>query len=252
MRDPVEEVVSLEMDPPEEIYGADDYDDFSFVCSNPDGSPISAEDAFVNGQIRPVFPVFDQRLLFSQTKAEETTSLPLPVRVRPQAQLKKLFMEDEELRSDTQDLTRVAPEIYCEWSPRKVGEAAPELGKKSYSTGFSKLWRFGDRIRRSSSDGKEAFVFLRSPSSGGGGEAKLKANGGSGSGSGSGRRTKGERETASCYHERHYARNRAENEMNKRKSYLPYRSNLVGFFTSVNNNNNNNNNNGLTRNPHSF
>lgn len=60
----------------------DALDDFSFVCLNPDGSPISAEEAFVNGQIRPVFPMFDPRIL---PDVNETT----PVRVRPQ--LKKLF-----------------------------------------------------------------------------------------------------------------------------------------------------------------
>lgn len=179
----------------------DALDDFSFVCLNPDGSPISAEDAFVNGQIRPVFPIFDPRIL---TDVNETTP---PVRVRPQ--LKKLFME--ELVCPTEDRTRASP------------AAAPELGKKSYSTGFSKLLRFGEKIRRSSSDGKEALVFLRSASSGSGGE-KAKGKGE--------KRTKGK--TASDCHERLYARNRAENEMNKRKSYLPYRSNLMGFFTTPN------------------
>ncbi|CAK9316596.1 unnamed protein product [Citrullus colocynthis] len=177
-------------------------DDFSFVCLNPDGSPISAEDAFLNGQIRPVFPLFDQRILSDGCyEVKETTS------VRPQ--LKKLFMEEFICSTETQT---------------KASTAAPQLGKKSYSTGFSKLWRFGDKIRRSSSEGKEeAFLFSRSASSGSGGGEKAEKK----------KKTR-KGETASYYHERHYARNRAESEVNKRKSYLPYRSNLMGFFTAPN------------------
>ncbi|XP_038891720.1 uncharacterized protein LOC120081118 [Benincasa hispida] len=180
-------------------------DDFSFVYLNPDGSPISAEDAFLNGQIRPVFPIFDQRILTDGGfEVKETTS------VRPH--LKKLFMEDF-VCSRTETQTRAST-------------SAPGLGKKSYSTGFSKLWRFGDKIWRSSSEGKEeAFLFLRSASSrsGGGGGDKAEK-----------KKTTTKGETASYYHERHYARNRAESEVNKRKSYLPYRSNLMGFFTAPN------------------
>ncbi|XP_050946836.1 uncharacterized protein LOC127151352 [Cucumis melo] len=169
-------------------------DDFSFVCLNPDGSPIRAEDAFLNGQIRPVFPLFDQRILSDDVNG--TTS-----------QLKNLFVEE-----------------FTE-SPQ-TRAAAPVLGKKSYSTGFSKLWRFGDKIRRSSSEGKEeAFLFLRSASSGSGQKAEKEKEK---------KKKKKKGETASYYHERHYARNRAENEVNKRKSYLPYRSNLMGFFTAPN------------------
>ncbi|PQP98244.1 hypothetical protein Pyn_15968 [Prunus yedoensis var. nudiflora] len=35
----------------------EDEDDFSFTCTNLDGSPISTDDIFQNGQIRPVFPI---------------------------------------------------------------------------------------------------------------------------------------------------------------------------------------------------
>ncbi|XP_023522662.1 uncharacterized protein LOC111786663 [Cucurbita pepo subsp. pepo] len=161
----------------------DTIDDFSFVCLNPD--------ALDNGQIRPVFPIFDQRILADggfQVK-EETTP------VRPQLKLKK------QLISSTEDRTKAST------------TAAPELRKKSYSTGFSKLWRFGDKIPRSNSDGKETFLFLRSGSSTEKGEKR------------------GKGETASYYHERHYARNRTESEMNKRKSYLPYRSSIMGLLS---------------------
>ena len=39
-------------------------------------------------------------------------------------------------------------------------EASPELWKKSNSTGFSKLWRFGELVHRSNSDGKERALAL--------------------------------------------------------------------------------------------
>ena len=39
-------------------------------------------------------------------------------------------------------------------------EASPELWKKSNSTGFSKLWRFGELVHRSNSDGKERGLAL--------------------------------------------------------------------------------------------
>ncbi|XP_022956461.1 uncharacterized protein LOC111458189 isoform X2 [Cucurbita moschata] len=144
-------------------------DNFSFVCLNPD--------AFDNGEIRPVFPLFDQQILADggfQVK-EETTP------VRPQLKLKK------QLISSTEDRT------------------------KASTTAVSKLWRFGDKIPRSNSDGKETFLFLRSGSSTEKGEKR------------------GKGETASYYHERYYTRNRTESEMNKRKSYLPYRSSIMGL-----------------------
>ena len=37
---------------------------FLFSCTNPDGSPISADNVFVNGQIRSIFPIFNLDLLF--------------------------------------------------------------------------------------------------------------------------------------------------------------------------------------------
>ncbi|GAU33785.1 hypothetical protein TSUD_221230 [Trifolium subterraneum] len=41
----------------------EEYDDeFTFVFADPDGSPISADDVFDNGQIRPIFPIFGQDL----------------------------------------------------------------------------------------------------------------------------------------------------------------------------------------------
>ena len=247
----------------EEEEEEEEEEEFSFVCMNPDGSPISADDVFQNGQIRPSFPIFDRSLLFADgDDGAEVSSLRSP--------LKKLFVEERDppsssssSSSDADELESLPPGSYCEWSGKAV-EASPELSKKSNSTGFSKFWRFRDLVVRSSSDGQDAFVFLNpnstnakqrvesikqmakaeknerppvAPSSekknkvGSDEAAKVKV------------KVQGKRgETASSAHERYYVRNKAK-EVDKRRSYLPYRPDLVGFFANVN---------GLSRNVHPF
>ncbi|XP_011651496.1 uncharacterized protein LOC105434905 [Cucumis sativus] len=205
----------------------EDDEDFSFVCANPDASsPISADDAFYNGQIRPVYPLFNRDLLF----VDET--LPPPLR--------KVFLE----KPDT-DLAPISESegaiegTYCEWSP-----ATAELGKKSNSTGFSKLWRFRDfmTVHRSSSDGKNAFVFLNNnhPSS----STSSSSSPNSSSKNNSPHKQLQQPQTSSSPHRTHYVNGRAQKkQVHKHKSYLPYRQDLVGFFTTVN---------GFTKNVHPF
>ncbi|XP_021812623.1 uncharacterized protein LOC110755698 [Prunus avium] len=43
----------------------EDEDDFSFTFPNPNGSPISTDDIFQDGQIHLVFPIFNPDLLFA-------------------------------------------------------------------------------------------------------------------------------------------------------------------------------------------
>ncbi|XP_062159114.1 uncharacterized protein LOC133866568 [Alnus glutinosa] len=224
----------------------DDDDEFSFACVNPDGSPISADDAFADGQIRPIFPLFNRDLLLADaydgdSKPEEDSSSAN----RPP--LRNFFVEERDTpssstTSESDELVGAPSGPFCEWS----GKA--ELSKKSNSTGFSKIWRFRDLVRRSNSDGRDAFVFLShssasaKPSSEPTTEAKKSDV--------VEKKEKVEKvevkrvvrgaKTASSVHEAHYVNNRAKREGDKRKSYLPYR---VGFFTNVN---------GLSRNVHPF
>lgn len=264
-----EEKEHVEEEENEEEEGGEE-EEFTFSCTNPDGSPISADDVFVNGQIRPIFPIFNRDLLFGGGYDGDLKSKVDSLSLRPP--LRKLFVEERdgssESASESDELESVPAETYCEWSGAASGrgkavEASPELCKKSNSTGFSKLWRFRDLVHRSNSDGKDAFVFLNhsSPSSSSSAandksrnetakkndkkveqndkkppvvvavkEAKAKA--------------KGKVKTASLSaHEKHYVSSRAKREGDKRKSYLPYRQDLVGFFTNVN---------GLSRNVHPF
>ncbi|KAI3813150.1 hypothetical protein L1987_17867 [Smallanthus sonchifolius] len=93
---------------------------------------------------------------------------------------------------------------YCVWRPTKC--------KKSSSTGSgSKRWRFRYLLRRSNSEPKKADIPKQKRNSGG---LQWKAQ--------------------TPVHEQFYVQRRAENEVGKRKSYLPYRKDLVGLFSNVN------------------
>ncbi|XP_004297631.1 PREDICTED: uncharacterized protein LOC101307982 [Fragaria vesca subsp. vesca] len=223
----------------EEEIEEEEEEEFSFFCTNPDGSPISADDVFQDGQIRPVYPIFNRDLLFadaydgdSSRRDDASPSLRPP--------LKKFFFEDRDApsssASESDELEALPEGSYCEWS-KNAKEVSPELrNNKSNSTGSSKLWRIRDLVPRSNSDGKDAFVFL-SPNS----AAKLKQNKDAAKAKAVEKaqvKDKGQKgkkaETVSSAHERHYVMNRAKKEGEKRRSYLPYRPGVVGFFTNVN------------------
>lgn len=263
-------------DPPRFIEEEDDdeeEEEFTFACVGAEESTVSADDAFHDGRIKPVFPLFDQRLVLARDLApgREDLSRRPPV--------KKVFIEAEDSPSPTAAEEKIdglegenAAEMYCAWSGKAV-EASPETCKKSNSTGFSKIWRFRELANRSNSDGRDAFVFLNnnneskttSPSkteekregdvkaasvssnnnesrtatcskreelqNSDGGKGKVKSN--------------GKKKTPPLSaHELHYVRNRALREGDRRRSYLPYKPELVGFFTNVNG--------GLSRNVHPF
>ncbi|XP_020217808.1 uncharacterized protein LOC109801205 [Cajanus cajan] len=192
---------------------SEEEEEFSFVLANPDGSLISADDAFDNGQIRPIFPIFNQDLLFSD---EYDGGAPIQV-----------FVEHQDDAPSPSATEPAAEGPYCEWTPKSA--------VKSNSTGFSKLWRFRDVKLRSSSDGKDAFVFLSNAPGAKAEKArnvvvkKVEMRKG--------------KTALSSAHEKHYVMNRARKESDKRKSYLPYRQDLFGFFA---------NSNGLSRNVHPY
>lgn len=236
--------------------------DFEFVTFRK-----AADGVFFDGSVGPVFPVFNRDLLTTEdgsggrsggrdaTAEEDASALQFPLR--------KLLIGDEDQErggdrdppssssSEADDLEAIPPGTYCVWTP-KSAKATPGRCKKSNSTGSSssKKWKLLDLLRRSNSDGKESFVFLTPSSSGSGlakkegraenskeqwssgstesgkvvGKPKAKGSGISGDG--------GERKVSA--HEAFYVRNRELKKVDKRKSYLPYRQDLVGFFASVN------------------
>ena len=229
----------------EEVEDGDE--EFSFACIGADGSPISADDVFEDGQIKAIFPLFDQSLLFDG----DSTDLPR----RPP--VKNVFVETEDPAPPLSAAEADLAGPYCEWS-RKAVEASPSVCKKSNSTGFSKFWRFRDLVHRSNSDGRDAFVFLNNgnPAPAESSKAVEKTDGSSEKkiatsvvvgevkatdGGGVKVRTKKVKKSVAAPLEQ-YMRNRGED--NRKRSYLPYRPELMGFFTNVNG--------GLSRNVHPF
>ncbi|XVF84980.1 hypothetical protein PTKIN_Ptkin17bG0082100 [Pterospermum kingtungense] len=217
----------------------DEEEEFSFVCLNPDGSPISADDVFQDGQIRPVLPLFNQDLIYADEDGSVLKSDEGDVSIRPP--LRKLFVEDssEETTATTSSSSSDPAGPYCEWrrGERTVKETSPDTCKKSNSTGFSKLWRVRDLMHRSSSDGKDAFVFISHPPPSVKSEKKNEKQ----DKKPTEKKEKSGKTASLSAHEKLYVKNRAIREGDKRRSYLPYRQ--VGFFTNVN---------GLSRNVHPF
>ncbi|KAG4205978.1 hypothetical protein ERO13_A04G135400v2 [Gossypium hirsutum] len=210
----------LEMEEKEE-------EEFSFDCLNPDGSPISADDVFLNGKIRPVFPFSNEDLVFANGNG--SVSKPEDCEVSVRAPLKKVFVEGSPETTSSSETTGPYRRI--------VEKTLPDTCKKSNSTGFSKLWRFKDFMIRSNSDGKDAFVFFNHTASSSG-TSSVKAE------------KKSEKPKATIKqksskttsaHEKLYVKNKAMREGEKRRSYLPYKQ--FGFFTNVNK---------LSRNLHPF
>lgn len=246
-------------DDDDEKHGQEDEEEgefeFSFVCREPEESPISADDVFYNGQIRPVYPIFNTDLLLADCDLLNETVL--KPRATRRLSLGKLMTEERDTQScsssEADDLESVPPGTYCVWTPQKPDSTSPGRCKKSNSTGSSKRWKFRDLLNRSNSDGKDTFVFLTPSASA---SAKAKKNeeksekeisNGDTKIAGNLKTTKVAAVTGeippSSVHEAHYVRNRAIKEGDKRRSYLPYRQDLVGFFTNVN---------GLSRNLHPF
>ncbi|XP_030553176.2 uncharacterized protein LOC115757189 [Rhodamnia argentea] len=227
--------------------GEDEEFEFTFACTNPDGSPVAADAVFENGKIRPFYPLFDRKLLFADDDCDGGSSPPL------RSPLRKLFVgglgsasTSSSSSEEGDELAGVPDGTYCVWRGKTGEEASAEGCRKSNSTGFSKLWRFKELARRSSSDGKDAFVFLNPKRRGKeegekeGGKAATTSKGGK-KGQTAATAATTTTTTAGEAHEKHYVKTRAQREGEKRKSYLPYKQ--VGFFTNVN---------GLSRNVHPF
>ncbi|KAM7468645.1 hypothetical protein LguiB_016207 [Lonicera macranthoides] len=227
----------------------DDDDDFSFVFNKYETSPIQAHAVVHDGQIRQVFPLFDRDLLADYYSESSEDRLPHQPPV-------KVFVESSTLSSSSSasdKIDGVATGPYCVWTKKGKDE-------KSNSTGFSKLWRFRDFVNRSNSDGRDAFVFLNNstakkvenlsekrPASESSPDKKLSSGEISDNGNGAGGKVKvkkaGKAKTAPISAHEVYMRNKGLHK-DRRRSYLPYRPELVGFFTNVHG--------GLSRNVHPF
>ena len=211
--------------------------EFAFVCREAQTSPISADDVFYNGQIRPVYPVFDQSLLLqgnvvdSDSAAVDKNSEKLAT-TKPRRQPLRMLMIEEEREtascssSEADDLENLPPGTYCVWAPPKASGGRGDGGccDKSSSTGSSKRWKFRDLLSRSSSDGGKDTIVFFAPA-----PTTTKA---------------ADKEDSNVVVARKVRRSsKGAEQVDKRRSFLPYRQDLVGFFSNVN---------GLSRNLHPF
>ncbi|XP_030956160.1 uncharacterized protein LOC115978276 [Quercus lobata] len=178
--------------------------------------------------------------------------------------LKKLFSEEHDpasyssSSSEVDELEGVPPGTYCVWTPHSnsppkaiASAASPSQCKKSNSTGTttssntksssSKRWRLMNLLRRSNSEGKDSFVFLTPKNK----EEEISNSNNSFEEENSNpkemkkvvvvkkKKKKEKEQTVSSAHEVFYGRKRESMERDKRKTYLPYRKDLVGFWASV-------------------
>lgn len=232
----------------EDINGNDGEFEFAFVCREPETSTITADEIFYNGQIRPIYPLFNTNLLNDNDQPPDrrknvdyTTSFdsskPRPRRLP----LRKLMSEERETTtscssSEADELDGVNPGTYCVWKPKggssriNIEQESPGRScKKSNSTGSSKRWKLRDILYRSHSDGKDTFVFLAPSKKDKAGNNKVMEISG---------------KFKEADHQEHCnSSNRDMKTGDKKRSYLPYRQDLVGIFSNAN---------GFNRNLHPF
>ncbi|KAL4568369.1 hypothetical protein LXL04_023980 [Taraxacum kok-saghyz] len=208
-------------------------DDFEFSLVLSDEEVTIEQNDHTQGWT--VFPVFDRDLLVKNEEDREAEAKADEIDVSSViAPLRKLFMDEREecsscSSSEPDELASPRAKAYCVWRPKAAdGCSSPSMTKckKSSSTGSgSKRWSIRYLLRRSNSEGKDPVVLLTpkkvdSP--------KQKRNSGEVS------KVAGRYKAQTPVHEQFYVQRRAEKEMGKRKSYLPYRKDLVGFFSNVN------------------
>lgn len=219
--------------------------EFAFVCADPDGSLISAEEAFQNGQIRPFYPVFGRNILLDEDVSQSTSSSSSSSMLKGILAEERMGNPSSSSSSDGGDpLEGLAEGTYCVWRKGRAaeaGEGGEGACKKSNSTGFSRLWRVKDLVMRSNSDGKDVFVFLNpkkakenattpmTTTAAAETKSVAKSNG-----------SKAKAATVAVRKGGHSLKHPGRSDNNRRRSYLPYR---VGFFTNIN---------GMSRNLHPY
>jgi hypothetical protein len=192
----------------------DEESEFEFAVVSTDTttfSAVSADDIFYNGQIKPLYyPIFDQNLLLNDNDdvVSSVSAVPNETTTRRRLPLRTLMFEESETTAscssstdESVDLEGVPEGSYCVWNPNSVGIER----KKSNSTGSgSKRWKLRNLLLRSHSDGKDKQpVMFQVPKT-----------------------------TASKVSPT--VENDGGKNQSRRKSFLPYRPELVGLFSNVN------------------
>ncbi|XP_010925654.1 uncharacterized protein [Elaeis guineensis] len=264
---------------PEHHYEVEDDDDdtsedfeFAFVIKDPDsGTAITADEIFSNGQIRPVYPVFNRDLLLAgggggggSGESVEVKTVRLPLRtLLIEERNASSGLASSSSSSEMEELDEIPPGTYCVWTPGSV-PPSPARCKKSSSTGSSLRWRIRDLVRRSRSDGKEKFVFLAAEEKNPGRSSEKKKKGKAEEAAvaaaaaedeeremkgkerrGGKKEVKATKVDMVTAHRIYYGSRSGGGQTAKggRRSFLPYKPALVGFFANVN---------GLSRTHHPY
>lgn len=219
-----------------------DNDEFEFTL---------AEEFFYDGQSGRFFPVFNRDLILNGDFSDQGVHGEVDRSIC--ISLSKCSVDEKEdreprppptpsssLSSEEDELESVPTGTYCMWRPRWKETMPQSRCKKSSSTGSTsfKRWKIRDLLRRSNSEGKDSFVFI-TPKKGGNTEGNqsgkvLKLTGKSKAKQITAGDKAAKRPSSMAAHEEFYVRSRAAKETLKRKSYLPYRQELLGFFTNIN------------------
>ncbi|XP_074587610.1 uncharacterized protein LOC141843450 [Curcuma longa] len=237
-------------------------DDFEFVAKDPETrTGLTAEEIFSTRQICPVYPVFGRVLPLAaekpcespvdeETEAGQGTLLQLLMEDRAENPGPTLSSSSSSASSGTDELEGIPPASYCVWTPSPSASPSPTRCKKSGSTGSSLRWRLRDLVvGRSQSDGKEKFVFLAAEEKKGKESPSRETKRGDSA-------NKKERADAGAKvvkaaagmdlvtaHRVFYGKGLPAEGGAGRRSFLPYKRDLLGFFASVN---------GITRTHHPF
>ncbi|WOK99249.1 hypothetical protein Cni_G07961 [Canna indica] len=228
------------------VVGDDDDDDFefAFVIRDPETGPdITADEIFSNGQIRPIYPIFNRALLFADEDGDPRAPAPAGEEEEETTEavrgtLRRLLIQDREENpgsassassSAAEELDGIPQETYCVWAPNSSASPSPSRCRKSNSTGSgsSLRWRLRDLVvGRSHSDGKEKFVFLAAEAKKGKGSAAAPENRKA--------RAKATSVDVVTAHRIYYGKGGQAGSGAARRSFLPYKPDLVGFFANVN------------------
>ncbi|KAH1128776.1 hypothetical protein J1N35_000154 [Gossypium stocksii] len=170
------------------------------------------------------FPIFNRR---DGDNVEQAIRIPL----------RDLFIGDRDIpfsssssSSEADELEGLPADTYCVWKPKQSPESSPNSCKKSKSAGSSsssKRWRFiKDLLKRSNSAGNvsssSSFSFLNLDKN----EEKVNEKTAKAT-------TKVKRDEKSPAAKSFYVGNKVLKEGDKRRSYLPYRQDLVGIFANI-------------------
>ncbi|KAK7266092.1 hypothetical protein RIF29_18732 [Crotalaria pallida] len=155
------------------VFDLNDHDNFEFFAFS---KQEPSHDASFHRYNAPVFPIFNRHFV---TESDTTGGRNSGVCVDSPAlqfSLKQLLISDEDIRrespssssSEVDELDGIPAGTYCAWTPKSVQsvQASPNRCKKSNSTGStsasaSKRWKLLDLLRRSNSEGKRTFAFLK-------------------------------------------------------------------------------------------